>query len=74
MSPEVAHHDISLAATFGRYRGIADMAGLAAGSPRSRMTRADIVDGKLVLLAVAGIVDSKVIPSAPKQRRNCRRE
>ena len=34
----VAHRSFRCGAEFDRYRGIADMAGLAAGSTRSRMT------------------------------------
>jgi hypothetical protein len=48
LSPKVAHRDRSPFSGRPRYRGIADMAGPAAGWTRSKVTLSDISNGKLL--------------------------
>jgi hypothetical protein len=60
------------ATEFGRHRGIADMAGLAAGLPRSRMTRngqwaqgwGDLIDEYLALSWIVGVGVCQSVSSA----------
>jgi len=60
----MAHRDISALQRFGHYQGTADMAGLVAGSTRSRMTqnsRSSICQTNAILARLSREPDHEVL-------------